>query len=271
MPRMLGILLLLGHAAAQTTHSPRPQFDVASIRLHQSGDSRGRFDTRNGRLTALNIPLQPILTQALGIKNFQLVGAPTWMILDRYDIEAEAEGNPSRQAMMQMVQALFEDRFQLKFHRETKEMPVYALVVSKPGKLHEAEGDCQPAQRPKPGDPPPIPCGAVLMLRDRLAGRSVSWSRFPETLSRVTDRLVLDKTNLTGKYDINLEFTRDQGRFVAPPGDAAPTGLQSPQAADPSGPTLFTALQEQLGLKLESQKGPVDLVVIDHIQRPSEN
>ncbi|HEX5227329.1 MAG TPA: TIGR03435 family protein [Bryobacteraceae bacterium] len=269
MRRLSGILLLVGSAAAHPP-APRPQFDVASIKLNKSPDARGRLDSKGGRIIALNIPPAGMLLQAFGIKSFQLVGTPTWMTLDRYDIEATADGNPPAETMRLMLQALFEDRFQLKYHRETKEMPVFALVVSKPGKLHEAEGDCKPPQRPKPDDPPAVRCGSAIISVGRIVGRSVTAASFADIVSRVTDRLVLDKTNLTGKYDINLEFTRDRAR-VLPAGDAAPTGIQSPQAPDPGGPTIFTALQEQLGLKLDSQKAPVDVIIIDHIERPSEN
>lgn len=163
--------------------------------------------------------------------------------------------------MLTMLRTLFEDRLQLKFHRETKELPVYALVVSKPGKLHESEAGCQE------GKPAAVPC-RFMILPGHLGSGKASISQLVDALSRVTDRLVLDKTNLTGTYDINLDYTPEQGEFHEL---AAGTSLPPPPSIDPNGPSLFTALQERLGLKLESQKGPVEMIVIDHIERPSEN
>jgi uncharacterized protein (TIGR03435 family) len=263
--------------------APRPQFEVASIKLNKSAGAFAMArPTPGGRLTLTNIPLQFAIAMAYRIKDFQLSGAPAWLISERYDIEAKAEGNPSPDAMLPMLQALLEDRLQFKFHRESKEMQVYALVVAKAGKLHQADGDCGPMptgppRAPEPGKPPTPPCGGFFMFPGRLSGQKVTIKEFLDPLSRFTGRTVLDKTNLTGKYDIDLQYTPEQGQFQAPPGGAgggppggAP-GMPSLPPIDPNGPSLFTALQEQLGLKLESQKGPVEMIIIDHIERPSDN
>jgi uncharacterized protein (TIGR03435 family) len=177
--------------------------------------------------------------------------------------------------MLPMIQAMLEDRLKLKVHHETKEQPVYALLVAKAGKLHEAQGECGPRPStppppPEPGKLPTAPCGGFFMFPGRLSGQKVGIAQFIESLSRFTGRIVLDKTNLTGKYDIDLQYTPDAGQFPTPPG-GGPAGLPPLPQADPNGPSLFTALQEQLGLKLESQKGPVEMMVIDHVERPSEN
>ena len=229
---------------------------------------------RGGRFTATNIPLQYLVTAAYRIKkDYQLSGAPPWLLSERYDVEAKAEGDPSFDAMLTMLQRLFEDRLQLKFHRVTRELPVYALVVSKPGKLHKSDGECGlPPTTPPPREqvkPAAAPC-RFMILPGHVGGQNVEITQLVDSLSRLTDRFVVDKTNLIGKYDINLDFAREQGQFQAPPG-GAPSGLPPLTPIDPSGPSLFTALQEQLGLKLESQKGPVEMIVIDHIERPSEN
>jgi uncharacterized protein (TIGR03435 family) len=249
---------------------------VASIKLNKTGDRRIIMSpARGGRFTVTNIPMQFFITQAYSIKDFQLSGAPAWLMSERYDIEAKAEGNPSMSEMLPMIQALLEDRLKLKVHHETKEQQVYALVVAKAGKLHEAEGECAsrgsiPPPPPEPGKLPTAFCGGFFMFPGHLSGRKVEMGQFIESLSRFTGRIVLDKTNLMGKYDIDLQYTPDSGQFPAPPGGGDP-GLPPLPQADPNGPSLFTALQEQLGLKLESQKGPVEMMVIDHVERPSEN
>jgi uncharacterized protein (TIGR03435 family) len=249
---------------------------VASIKLNKSNEGFSRImPARGGRFTATNVPLQILITIAYRIKEFQLSGAPPWLSSERYDIEAKAEGDPAFDAVLPMLQTLIEDRLQFKFHRETKEMQTYALLVAKAGKLHEAEGECGPPPSaplppPVPGKPPTAFCGGFMMFPGHLSGRKVSIEALLDPLSRFTGRTVLDKTNLTGKYDVDLEYTPDQGQFQTPPG-GAPPGMPAFPPSDPNGPSLFTALQEQLGLKLESQKGPVEMIVIDHIERPSEN
>ena len=272
---MLWACYALGQSAVQPG-APRPEFEVASIKLNKSGDLRVMINTAGGgRFTATNIPLQRLIMNAYRVKNFQISGAPAWLNSERYDVEAKAAGNPSTDEVGRMLQTLLEDRLQLKFHRETKELPVYALVIAKGGKLHETEGDCGPRTGPQPppepGKLPTAPCGGFFLFPGHLSGQKVAISQLVDSLSLFTARDVLDKTNLTGKYDINLEYTPEQGQFQAPPGGAPPPGLPPLPQADPNGPSLFTALQEQLGLKLESQKGPVEILVIDRVEHLSEN
>jgi uncharacterized protein (TIGR03435 family) len=270
-----GFLLSACQAFGQAA-PPRPEFEVASIKLNKSGDRRIMISpARGGRFTATNIPMQFFITQAYSIKDFQLSGAPAWLMSERYDIEAKAEGNPSMSEMLPMIQGMLEDRLKLKVHRETKEQAVYALVVAKAGRLHEAEGECAPRPStppppPEPGKLPAAPCGGFFMFPGHLTGQKVPITQLIDTLSRFSGRIVLDKTNLTGKYDIDLQYTPEQAQLQAPPGPPPP-GMPPLPPIDPNGPSLFTALQEQLGLKLESQKGPVEMMVIDHVERPSEN
>jgi uncharacterized protein (TIGR03435 family) len=274
----LGVCPAFGQSASdKPAAAPRPEFEVASIKLNKSGDMRAMIrPSPGGRFTVTNIPLQFVITIAYRIKDFQLSGAPPWLASERYDIEAKAEGNPNFDAMLPMVQTLLEDRLQLKFHHETKEVPVYALVVAKAGKLRAAEGECPPPPKtlppPEPGKLPFTPCGGFFMFPGHLAGQKATIAQLIDPLSRFTGRIVLDKTNLTGKYDIDLQYTPEQSQIpAAAPGGAPPPGLPPLPPIDPNGPSLFTALQEQLGLKLESQKGPVEIMVIDHVERPSEN
>jgi uncharacterized protein (TIGR03435 family) len=209
---------------------------------------------------------------AYRIKDFQLSGAPGWLRSERYDIEAKAATKAGFDDLTAMLQPLLEDRLQLKFHRETKELPVYWLAVTKPGKLIEGEGECGPASSGPvdPGKLPQGPCGFLFILPGHLFGQKAAISRLVDALSRIVKRVVLDKTGLTGKYDIDLNYTPELASPVGA-GPGAPPGVPPLPPIDPNGPSLVTALQEQLGLKLESQKGQVEIMVIDHVQRPSEN
>ncbi len=130
-----------------------------------------------------------------------------------------------------------------------------------------------PPALPEPGKPLPKPCGGLFMFPGHISGQKVAMAQFLDILSRFTGRIVVDKTDLTGKYDIDLQYTPDQGQFPGGPLPPLPGGVPGPALppVDPNGPSLFTALQEQLGLKLESQKAPVDIMVVDHIEHPSEN
>jgi len=251
------------YASAQPA-APRPEFEVASIKPNKSGDSRVMVaPAPGGRFTATNIPLQYLVASAYGIQqSFQLSGAPPWLLSERYDIEAKAAGDPSFDAMLSMLQTLFEDRLQLKFHRETKEMQVYALAVSKPGKLRQSEDECG-----EQGKLAAATC-RFMILPGHLGGQKETIGQLVDALSSVTDRVVLDKTNLKGKYAISVDYTPDQGQL---PSLAGGTSWPPPPSIDPNGPSLFTALQERLGLKLEPGKGPVEILVIDHVERPSEN
>ncbi|MGP0074893.1 MAG: M56 and DUF3738 domain-containing protein [Bryobacteraceae bacterium] len=276
-----------GRAQTQSDASPAtplPQFEVASIKP-AAPDQRGMFirPGANGGLNITNMPLREIMILAWRVEPFQITGGPPWIESARYDISTKPEQKPERDQLLLMLQSLLEDRFQLKIHHETKELPIYALVLAnKDGKLgpqltESKEGSCttfdpsKPPPPPDPGKPPTLGCGGMMMGIDRVNGAAVPVAQLAPVLSRMLERTVIDKTGLTGKYDIKAQWTPDQSQLqaMAPPG-GLPPGMPPPQF-DPNGPSIFTALQEQLGLKLESQKGPVDVIVIDHVEKPSEN
>ncbi|MGP0074894.1 MAG: TIGR03435 family protein [Bryobacteraceae bacterium] len=271
----LGVCLAFGQSSDKPAAAPRAEFEVASIKLNKSAEFGGMIrPSPGGRFIGTNIPLRFVITVAYSIKDFQLSGAPPWLMSERYDIEAKAEGNANFDAMRPMLQTLLEERLMLKVHHETKELPVYALMVGKAGKLHPAEGECPPPPKtlppPEPGKLPFTPCGGFFMLPGHLTGQKATIAQLIDSLSIFSGRIVLDKTDLAGKYDVDLQYTPAQAQLPAPP---PPPGVSLPPLPpiDPNGPSLFTALQEQLGLKLESTKGPVDILVIDHVERPSEN
>jgi bla regulator protein blaR1 len=272
-------------AFGQTPATEHPRFEVASIKP-AAADARGTFirATPGGRLNLTNMPLKEMIVLAWRIQPYQISGGPGWVNTARYDINAKPEAKPAPDQLALMLRSLLEDRFQLKFHRDTKEESIYALVLAnKDGKLGPKltpakEGGCtppDPSKRPappEPGKPPTLPCGGLMMSPRSLMGTSMPISNMIPLLSRTLGRTVIDKTGLTGKYDISLEWTPDESQALQFPGGGAPPGgppgLPPP---DPNGPTLYTALEEQLGLKLESQKGPVEMFIIDSVERPSEN
>ena len=286
LPFGIGLLNApLSHAQSQPEKAPPPQFEVASIKP-SAPDQRSMFirPGANGGLSITNMSLKELMVLAWRVQPFQISGGPSWMESAHYDISAKPENKPNRDEVPLMLQALLADRFQLQIHHETKELPIYALVLAnKEGKLgpqliESKEGSCTPFDPskgppppPDPAKPPALGCGGMMMGPDRVNAVGVPVSQLAPVLSRMLGRTVVDKTGLTAKYDIQAQWAPDQSLLLnlGPPGGLSP-GLPAPQF-DPNGPSLFTALQEQLGLKLESQKGPVDILVIDRVERPSEN
>ncbi len=269
-------------AASPTT--PLPQFEVASIKP-SAPDQRGMFirPGANGGLDITNMPLKELIVIAWRIQPFQLSGGPSWIGSEHFDISAKPEHKTEGDKILLMLQSLLEDRLQLKVHHETKELPIYALVLAnKDGKLgpqltESKEGSCtefdptKPLPPPDAGKPPAMGCGGMWMGIGSINGTSVALGMLTPTLARMLERTVVDKTGLTRKYDIKAQWTPDQTQLAAMRGAGPPPPGEPAPQFDPNGPSIFTALQEQLGLKLESQKGPVDILVIDHVERPSEN
>ena len=237
-----------------------PQFEVASIKPNKSADLGGTWRVApGGRFTGENIPLKFLLTTAYHLKESQISGIPGWTESEKYDIVAKGEGNPTQEQMIAMLQGLLGDRFKLTYHQVTRELPVFTLVVAKNGiKLRESgEGSCvvPGADVPPvaPGQRPPDFCGTFFARRSRIDGTRITISQLIVALDTQLDRPLIDKTGLTGAWDVHLVWSPDDG----PDND--------------TGPSIYTALQEQLGLRLEATKGPVPVLVIDHIERPSEN
>jgi uncharacterized protein (TIGR03435 family) len=268
---------------------PAPKFEVASIKLNTDRSIRYmRVNPRPGGLVTENAPLRLLIQNAYSVQEFQISGGPGWMQSDGYNIDAKGDGKANRDQVFLMLRALLEDRFQLKIHGETKELPVYALTVAKNGpKLPQPkEGGCvaidpnapPPPLRPVPGPgrSPVFPCGRAGVMAEssgaRMHGGKVPMAEFIRTLSMIMGRPVIDKTGFAEPFDLTLDFTPDEATAGLPRG-GGPRDAGSPvPAADPAAPpSIFAAIQEQLGLKLESTKGPVEVLVIDHVERPTEN
>jgi bla regulator protein BlaR1 len=238
---------------AQTPAGAKASFEVASIKLNKSGARGGQFSTEPGGITATNMPLKTFIKAAYGVQDYQLSGGPGWIDSERYDIAAKAEGAVLDNTLLLMLRALLEDRFKLTLHREKKELPGYALVIGKSGlKIHEAQHESE---------------SWIRFGRGSLTARAVSMSRLADTLASRLGRPVVDSTGIKGVFDLELKWTRDESEPKGPKESMEP--LPADEGA--GGPTIFTALQEQLGLKLEARKAPVEILIIDHIEKPSEN
>ena len=272
-------------AASPSTPAAALSFEVASIKPNRSGDMRMGIRFMPGRFTTTGATVSQLITLAYEVRDFQVSGGPSWISSDRYDIDAkepdalaeELEKLPPdqrREKMGLLLQSLLVDRFGLKVSHGTKEFPVYALVVGKNGpKIQEAKpGDTYPNGMKGPDGRALGHGGMMRMGPGELTGQGVPIQFLAQNLSGQLGRTVLDQTGLKGNYDFTLKWTPDQGGpgMVSGPPGAGP-GPDNPPPPDASGPSIFTAVQEQLGLKLESAKGPVEIIIIDHVEKPSEN
>jgi uncharacterized protein (TIGR03435 family) len=265
----LGLLLVISQAPAQ-----KPAFEVTSVKRNMSGLDGGTLGPKGERFIASNVTLKNLLSYAYSPSNAQflreqIIGAPDWANTDHFDIQAKPAGNapvlPNEETKA-MLQSLLEDRFQLKAHRETRDLPVYNFVLFKSGpKLSADQTPPDPRQGfisfVSSGTPvQPLPRGAMRMITGPsstiLTGTAVSISKLVSLLQGRSDRIIVDKTGFKGLLDFQLEFSENRG------------GAQD--ATDPALPSLFTAVQES-GLKLEPAKAPLEVLVIDSVQRPSED
>jgi uncharacterized protein (TIGR03435 family) len=279
------------HGQAPAPPAARPAFEVASVKPNRNGDGRVALAFQpGGRVTASNVGLRDLIRLAYQVQPFQIVGGPSWMDSERFDVAAKAPGDVPLTpiapggppgTLQLMMQSLLAERFNLVAKSETREMPIYNLVLAradgKPGdKLQRASVDCA-TLGPRRGGPPPAPpdpsqrpmCG-MRIGPGLLSAGGMTLLQFANAISPMLQRIVVDKTGLTGAFDFDLQWTPDapQGGLAAGPA-GAPPGANAPPPFDPNGPTLSTALQEQLGLKLESARGAVPVLVIDAVEMPT--
>jgi bla regulator protein blaR1 len=243
-----------------------PQFDVISVKPAKDTMTRVQF-TPDG-LRGMSVTVRFLLYEGYGgINHQQVIGEPEWSSTEGFDIEAKVApadlptlGKMTFEQRRTMFQSILADRFKLVIHHETRELPVYVLSVAKGGtKLKPSAPDDPAAQ---------IPRRIGMMINNgKVTANDAHLSTLVSVLSRTLGRTIIDKTGLTGNYDFTLEYAPEEG--APQPGAAA--GGAPPASPSDSAPSIFTALQEQLGLKLESTKGPVDVIVIDHIEKAAEN
>jgi uncharacterized protein (TIGR03435 family) len=260
--RLLFVALAIFVPAAGAQSSPRPKFDafeVATIKPVDPGPKSGRYITMQGtnRFVCKTYTLKLLIAAAYELNPEAISGGPSWVDDDHYDILAVTLGDvrPNHDEQMNMLRRLIVDRFSLTFHREQKVFSIYALEVAKDGpKLKLSTSG--------PDDPSTVGPGVVYPDRVALPGRNTTMGSFASLLQRaILDRPVVDRTGLTGRYDFDLEWAPDETQFG---GDVR----TSPAT---SAPPLFTAMPQELGLKLEAMRGPVSALVIDGVQRPSAN
>jgi uncharacterized protein (TIGR03435 family) len=293
----LGIVVAATPIFSQAPAEAKPSFEVASIKPSMPGARQRITIQPGGRFVADGVPLRLLIAIAYHLQAFQMSGGESWMTSDQWSIEAKAEevsvippwAPPYIPEVMALrLQSLLEDRFALKTHRETREFQVYTLTVSKNGSKITAADPPQatPGQPglPPPGTRPPLgpdgampasfapPPGATLAGPGTILASAIPMDQIVMLLGRLTDRPVIDKTGLTGYFNVKLQFAPETAggkAFGAGPAGGSP--LAPPTTSDPAGPSIFTAVQEQLGLKLEPAKEPVEVLVIDSVQKPSEN
>ena len=238
------IVLTAAVLAVPFQAQPPATFDVVSIKPNKSGAAASETDTSPGRLNLINVTPLSLLIRAFGVMSFQIIGAPSWLLTERYDVVATVPNGAvlTDQTRQSSIQKMLADRWNLRYHQETRNSPVYSLVASNDGsKLTPHTGPGEYAMKVERAGPRVI----LRSTRGNLP-------RLVEILSGFSGRVVSNDTGFDGEYDFTLEW------------------LQDASANDP-GPSLFTALREQLGLRLVSTEKPAPVIVIDAIERPTEN
>jgi uncharacterized protein (TIGR03435 family) len=286
-------LLVAGRSQAQPSPQ-RPAFDVASIKLDNNcGARRGRGGGFSpvGYSTSC-VPLRVLIRIAYGRPKYglanprqtEVLGGPEWLDSEVYDIAGKGTKVASLGRVFDMLQTLLEERCKLKIHTETREVPIYALTVAKGGIKMQATkaGTCRPydtanllSEERVSGEPDLQPCGYTTTLPNggnvKKTGLGVTMDQLAGGMLASLDRPVVNRTGLTGMFDIHVAYALDTAATAQPRAGGADSPGPELSAPDPTGPSVFTALQEQLGLKLASDKGPVEVLVIDHVERPSAN
>jgi uncharacterized protein (TIGR03435 family) len=310
---LIAMFVLSAIIVVLNAQDPAPVPYVASVKKNAGGFG-AQMRIGPGMISANGVPLRLLMRQAFGqLQDFQLVGGPTWINSDRFDIEAKIEGGGpmSPQIIQSVLRQILEERFALKVHRENRELPIYALMLARSDgrlgpNLKPSSDECatmmtQRGRGPAPGpdarggavmvsrgvapdgrggpgraggpplpldfDAPPV-CGQRGGGFGRIRAGGTTMADFATMISGTAQRVVIDKTGLTGYYDFALTYTPAGDQL---PQGAPPPGAPAPPPIDPDGPSFFTAIQEQLGLKLDNQRGPVEVVVIDSIDQPTEN
>lgn len=241
----LAALFLLSFSGLQ---APSPAFDVASIWVDKSGVNSTHWHDQNSKMMATNVSLRKLIAFAYQLHDFQISG-PDWLGSQRFDIQAEGPEWAKREQRPTIMQNLLVERFKLAVHRTTKELPAYSLIIAKNGpKLQQVAANGS---------------SGVSSSRGRLTLQKASMKEIVDSISRQVDRPVIDNTGLSGAFNGELQWTPDDDTANAETGSSA---------SSDAGPSIFTALQEQFGLKLVPQRGPVEVLVIDRVEKlPTEN
>jgi uncharacterized protein (TIGR03435 family) len=248
---------------------PRPSFQVASVKPNTDNPpNRMQRPFPGGRWSAKNATLAMMIVTAYKVQRYQVVGGPSWMESDGFDIEAKADPDVRNPQLLLMLQSLLADRFKLTLHRESRELPVYNLAGAK-GSFNPPPPDpCAEPDTAVPAARGGMPCRNLRIgMSGSVDGGNAPMPQLVATLAAIVGRPVIDQTGFTGTLDVHLKFAPDQLTQGLPGGAVN----AAPPDPDPARPDIFSALQEQLGLKLTSSKGPVEVLVIDRVERPTAN
>jgi uncharacterized protein (TIGR03435 family) len=253
------VLLMITLAGYAQSGVEPPKYEVASIKPNTDGDFRFAFRIEpSGPLAATGITLKRLMMTAYNVQGFRIVGGPDWVVSSRWDVQAKPGGVVSPDQIRPMLRALLESRFQLHTHSEKRQLPVYELSVDRKGSK---------VQRVKDGETKAdVRVGTGLIQLTKATAVT-----FASQLSYALGRPVIDKTSLSGEFDFALEWTPEPGENGGPTTDGLPPGASDKPASTPDGPSIFTAITEQLGLRLQSGRGPVEVIVIDDVQMPTAN
>jgi uncharacterized protein (TIGR03435 family) len=245
-----------------------PAFEAVSIKVNRSGEERSSFRGTLSGISVTNQTVLDIIRNVWNVNRLQIAGGPSWVGQDRFDVEAKVSGKAGRDELVAMMKTMLADRFKLAVHQEMRPIPVYALVLARPDgrfgpTLRQSLATCDRSGPPPPGTPPPQPPPALDGVELPACGTNtgqgvlraagIQLEAFTRNMAGAAGRIIVDKTGLTGTFDVVLRF--------------------NPDANDTSSnlPSLFAAVQEQLGLKLDPQTAPADVLVIDRVERPTEN
>jgi len=253
------VLLAITLAGYGQSDVEPPKYEVASIKPNTDGDFRFAFRIEpKGPLAATGITLKRLMMTAYDVQGFRIVGGPNWVVSRRWDVQAKPDRVVSADQIRPMLRALIEDRFQLRSHSEKRQLPVYELSLDRKGskvprvKGNETQADVR------------VAAGSIQLTKATAA-------TFAGQLSYALGRPVIDRTGLSGEFDFALEWTPEPGEDGGPTTAGLPHGARDRPASAAEGPSIFTAIPEQLGLRLTSGRGPVEVIVIDDVQMPTAN
>lgn len=269
--KTLGIFLFLEllvpfYVWAQQQEAGKPSFEAASIKL--SGSTMGsQSNYRGERFSSQGFTLKYLITYAYGIQDYELLGGPDWIGAIRYDVDAKTAGTVPDAQVRLMLQSLLEDRFKLKIHREEREAPAYIMTVAKGGPKLQKPSSGATGMQSVFVAPTTISASAKISSSPRASLTSTSVSGLANGLTRMLGRRVIDKTSIEGSYSIYLEWAPQGGGQAV---SGADSSVNAP-VQEPAGPSIFDAIQEQLGLKLEQGKANTVFIAIDGVEKPSEN
>jgi uncharacterized protein (TIGR03435 family) len=272
---LLGIAILAATgSAALRAQSPAPRFEVASIRPVTGAQGQSVNFLPTGRFTALNLSLRDLIALAYGparqpMPAARVIGGPDWIAAQRFNVEAVAsgpvaigpDGMPTE--MFSMLRSLLADRFQLAIRQETRDTPVYALIKARSDgrlgpRMRQSQNGCSKRTGPGATAPPGVTVSCDMQFtRGRISAQGISMDALTMTLQRYVDRLLFDETALSGDFDADLEWS--------------PEALSADDPSPAKGASVFTAVQEQLGLRLESRRAPVEVVIVERAEHPTPN